>query len=344
MVDVLGVGARGCVLAQRRQVAGHLAVKQRSLAQFGARKLPHAARAGLGKQRRKPLPVRAALFEPLIGENVAMEPIGDQLNIDTPELVAIEMPLAGIGSRFIAILVDYLIWGASFLFLCSFWPPSLFRRCTFLAASRRTGPSASSFSSSFVLHWGYFSLFEAFGNGRTPGKRVAKIRVIHQSGRGINFLESLARNLVRFVDYLPGFYAVGVIAMFSSKRHQRLGDMVAGTLVVRDRDVDQPHWNLSASRTMTGPALSANSPIPPPHLGLVLPAPALAKLSSSDLEVLEGFFSRRLDMDLATRAALAGRISTAICSKSGLEIPPGTSIETFLEAVAHQFRELGSMR
>ena len=93
------------------------------------------------------------------------------------------------------------------------------------------------------MQWGYFTLFEAFGNGRTPGKRVAKIRVIHQSGRGINFVESLARNLVRIIDYLPGFYAVGVVAMFMSRRHQRLGDMVAGTLVVRDREVDSPHWS-----------------------------------------------------------------------------------------------------
>ena len=100
--------------------------------------------------------------------------------------------------------------------------------------------------------------------------------------------------------------------------------MVAGTLVVRDREVDSPHWGESASRTFTAPALIAGSPSllrwvagdragsvrrvlwgGPPHLRVVLPAPALAKLSASDLEVLEGFFARRLDMDLATRAALA---------------------------------------
>jgi hypothetical protein len=75
----------------------------------------------------------------------------------------------------------------------------------------------------------------------------------------------------------------------------------------------------------------------------VLPAPALAKLAPSDLEVLEGFFSRRLDMDLTTRAALAGRIASALCVKSGLAIPPEISVETFLEAVAHRFRELGRM-
>ena len=293
-----------------------------------------------------------------------MQPVGDQLNIDTPELVDIEMPLAGIGSRFIAILVDYLIWGSAFfvLFLLALIiipALSIFGR---ISANWAIGIALLIV---FVMHWGYFALFEAFGNGRTPGKRVAKIRVIHQSGRGINFVEALARNLVRYVDSLPSFYAVGIVVIFLSRRNQRLGDMVAGTLVVRDREVDSPHWGESASRTFTAPTLIAASPITqagslqtssgpwsdsradswdrPPHLRVVLPASALAKLSGSDLQVLESFFGRRLDMDLATRAALAGRIASALCAKSGLAIPQDTSVETFLEAVAHQFREQARM-
>lgn len=274
------------------------------------------------------------------------------------------MPLAGIGSRFIAIVVDHLIWGFIFVVL------GILAAIIFPALNYFGGVSVNWAIGIFVLviflmQWGYFALFEAFGNGRTPGKRVAKIRVIHQSGRGINFVEALARNLVRFIDYFPGFYAIGIIAIFLSKRSQRLGDMVAGTLVVRDRQVDSPHWNESASRTFIAPYAAAESPIlsqglpqtvagqwidsradswsRPPHLRVVLPAPALAKLFASDLGVLESFFSRRLDMDLTTRAALANRIAAALCAKSGLAIPPDTSVETFLEAVAHQFRELGRM-
>ncbi len=273
---------------------------------------------------------------------IAMEPIRDQLNIETPELVAIEMPLAGIGSRFIAILVDYLIWGAALLVL-GLLAAILLPALHFFGGVSANWALGIFFLIVFLMQWGYFALFEAFGNGRTPGKRVAKIRVIHQSGRGINFVESLARNLVRFIDYLPGFYAVGIVSMFLTRRHQRLGDMVAGTLVVRDREVDSTNWNESGTRTFTAPALATESPIPPPHLRVVLPAPALAKLSATDLEVLEGFFARRLDMDLATRAALAGRIASALSAKSGLTIPADTSVETFLEAVAHQFRELGRM-
>ena len=282
--------------------------------------------------------------------------IGDQLNIETPELVAIEMPLAGIGSRFIAILIDYIIWGAAFLVL-ALMAAIILPALHFFGGVSANWAVGIFFLIVFLLQWGYFALFEAFGNGRTPGKRVARIRVIHQSGRGISFVESLARNLVRLVNYLPGFYAVGVVAIFLSRRNQRLGDLVAGTLVVRDREVDAPQWDGGASRTFTAAAFAAQSPIPapvspqtslgpwggPPHLRVVLPAPALGKLSAIDLEVLEGFFSRRLDMDLATRGALASRIASALCSKSGLVIPRDTSVETFLEAVAHQLRELGRM-
>jgi len=277
---------------------------------------------------------------------MAMEPIADQLNIETPELVSIEMPLAGIGSRFIAILVDSLILVFALILL-------IFLATYVISALGAIGPKPATwglgifFLILFLLFWGYFALFEAFHNGRTPGKHVAKIRVIHQSGRGVSFMESLARNLVRYVDFLPFFYGVGIAAMFMSRRSQRLGDMVAGTLVVRERQIETPAWsesNLrtwaeSTSRTFTAAALA----IPPPHLRVVLPAPALAKLSPSDLQVLESFFSRRLDMDLATRGALANRIASALCAKSGLAIPPDTTVETFLEAVAHQFRELGRM-
>jgi uncharacterized RDD family membrane protein YckC len=289
-----------------------------------------------------------------------MEPIGDQLNIDTPELVDIELPLAGIGSRFIAILVDYLIWGFV-IFILGVTAAIIIPALHFFGGISANWAIGIAVLIVFLLQWGYFALFEAFGNGRTPGKRVAKIRVIHQSGRGVNFVEALARNLVRFVDGLPSFYALGVVVIFLSRRNQRLGDMVAGTLVVRDREVDSPNWGETAAGTITAPALIAGSPNAsagsaetapgpwanrwdrPPHLRVVLPAPALAKLSAPDLEVLENFFARRLDMDLTTRAALASRIAAALCAKSGLAIPPDTSVETFLEAVAHQFREQARM-
>ncbi len=272
----------------------------------------------------------------------AKDPISDQLNIETPELVAIEMPIAGIGSRFVALVVDYLIWTAAFIALFIVAAIVLPALHVFSGVSENWAAGIF-FLIVFLLQWGYFTLFEAFANGRTPGKRVMKIHVIHRSGRAISFVESLARNLVRFVDSLPSFYVAGVVTMILNRQNQRLGDMVAGTLVVRDREIESPHWGELGTRTITAAAFAAPAAMTPPHLKVTLPASKVAKLSTADLEVVERFFSRRLDLDLTTRAAIAERIASALRVKSGLEIPDGVSVETFLEAVAHQMREVARM-
>jgi uncharacterized RDD family membrane protein YckC len=268
----------------------------------------------------------------------------DQLNIDTPELVDIQLPLAGIGSRFIALLVDMLIWFAGFLVLAILLAIFLPGIEAFSKISEQWAVAAAIFMV-FLLFWGYFTLFEAFWNGRTPGKRVARIRVIQRSGRAISLFESMARNLVRYVDMQPfPMYAVGVIAIFATRQHQRLGDLAAGTLVVRDRVQDAPLWGESGARTFTAPAFARSAPAPEPHTAYSLPTTGIAKLSSSDLEVLEGFFARRLDMSLETRHMLAERIAAAIQAKSGIEPPAGASVETFLEATARQLRDQARMQ
>jgi uncharacterized RDD family membrane protein YckC len=284
-----------------------------------------------------------------------MDQNSDQLNIDTPELVAIEMPLAGIGSRFIALLIDTLIWGAGLLVLALIlwaFQPAL---QAFNSLSYQWTVAIFTLTI-FLLNWGYFTLFEAFWHGRTPGKRVARIRVIQRSGRAIGIFESMARNFIRYVDQIPFFYAVGVIAVFATRQHQRLGDLAAGTLVVRDREQETPLWadtgvgpNVPAIgwelgvRTSTSPAFTTPKSAMGQLHSLGLDASAIAKLTASDLVVLEGFFARRLDLPLTTRQTLAERIAAAIQAKSGLEPLVGISAETFLEAVARELRGLGRM-
>jgi uncharacterized RDD family membrane protein YckC len=277
----------------------------------------------------------------------------DHHSIDTPELVAIEMPLAGIGSRFIALLVDMLIWIAgviALLILFSLLAPA-FQAFNRLSAQWVT---AIVIFILFLFQWGYFTLFEAFWNGQTPGKKVAKIRVIQRSGRAIGILESMARNFIRVIDMTPfPLYAVGIVSVFVTRQHQRLGDLAAGTLVIRDHPEESPLWGDAGTRTFTAASLSSSltpqtHPSPQslplePHMRVNLPPGQIAKLSASDLEVLESFLSRRLDMPLDTRAALAERISTALRAKSGLELPPGVSTETFLEATARQLRDLARL-
>jgi uncharacterized RDD family membrane protein YckC len=276
-----------------------------------------------------------------MNESVQTDQSSDQLSIDTPELVAIQMPLAGIGSRFIALLVDYVIWFVGIGFVASIFAFLLPGINAFNRISAQWATALYLFLI-FLFNWGYFTLFEAFWNGRTPGKRIARIRVIQRSGRAIGLFESMARNFVRYVDQIPFFYAVGAIAIFVTRDHQRLGDLAAGTLVVRDR-IDEAPISTESTRTFTANIFTPAVPTPEPHAGFSLPNHGIAKLSVSDLQVLESFFARRLDMPLETRQALAQRIAAAIQSKSGLEPPPGASVETFLEITARQLRDVARM-
>ncbi len=252
------------------------------------------------------------------------------------------MPLAGIGSRFIALLVDYLIWIPSILVLRKLFLIFLPGIGAFNHRSAQWAFATYLFLL-FLFNWGYFTLFEAFWNGRTPGKRVARIRVIQRSGRAIGLFESMARNFIRYIDQIPFFYAVGAITMFATRDHQRLGDLAAGTLVVRDHAEDVASDN-SATRTFTAHIFPSATPAPEPHAAFSLPDSGVAKLSAADLEVLESFFSRRLDMPLSTRQSLAQRIATAIQAKSGLEVPSGASVETFLEIAARQLRDVARLQ
>lgn len=253
------------------------------------------------------------------------------------------MPLAGIGSRFIAVLLDMLIWFAGYLvFSLLFW--------LFIPALRAFGTLSYQWTVAlatfvtFLLNWGYYTLFEAFGNGRTPGKRIARIRVIQRSGRPIGLFESIARNFVRYIDFLPFFYAVGVVSVFVTRQHQRLGDLAAGTLVVRDRPQEDPLWGELGTRTFTAASFAQSAPPSEPQDRLQLPSAGIAGLAATDLEVMEGFFARRLDLPLDVRQSLAQRIAASLQAKSGLEIPPGVSVETFLEAAARQLRDLARLR
>lgn len=277
----------------------------------------------------------------------AMNPIdqsSDQLSIETPELVAIQMPIAGIGSRFIALLVDYLVWIPSMLMIGKIFSYILPGISAFNRLSEQWAIALYTFLI-FLFNWGYFTLFEAFGNGRTPGKRAARIRVIQRSGRAIGLFESMARNFIRFIDMIPFVvpYAVGTIAIFVTRDHQRLGDLAAGTLVVRDR-IEEAPASTESTRTFTANLFAPAIPTPEPHAGFTLPDHGVAKLNSADLQVLESFFARRLDMPMATREALAQRIAAAIQAKSGLEPPPGVSTETFLEIAARQLRDVARMQ
>jgi uncharacterized RDD family membrane protein YckC len=272
----------------------------------------------------------------------------DQLSIRTPELVAIEFPLAGIGSRFVAILLDYLLQGSIAIVLILVFVLFI----SGAAGSHSSGIAASSNLSEkwgiaiaialpFLFQWGYFTLFEAFWRGQTPGKRVMRIRVIQQTGRPISLFESMSRNLLRAIDMLPSLYIFGVITMFLTSRQQRLGDLVAGTLVVHERDLEAPLESMGGSRTFTSASFK---PVAPPPRESKLAADSVASLTLADLQALESYLARRLDVPTATRALLADKLAENISRKMNMEIPANMTKETFLEEAAFTLRSMPHLR
>lgn len=149
--------------------------------------------------------------------------------IETPENVRLSFRLAGPATRLGAYLIDLLIRGAllwGLLIAFSFTMP-------FLSISGL--PLGMLALGYFFLEWGYAFVFEAHWNGQTPGKRALGLRVVKTGGYAISFHDAMLRNLLRVADALPLLYGVGLVVMISTARLQRIGDLVAGTMVVRDR-------------------------------------------------------------------------------------------------------------
>ena len=234
------------------------------------------------------------------------------------------MPLAGIGSRFLAIAIDtliqvalYLLTGLIFLLLL----PAGFSVFTFLPES--LGLAVAIFIG-FAIYWGYFAIFEIIWKGQTPGKRVAGIRVIKESGRPINAYEAIGRNFLRAVDMQPGIlYGFGLVCMMLNKQSRRLGDFVAGTVVVHEKTSEQvrPTWNTGAE------AISASG--------------GMGKVTAEELVLIETYLSRRFELEPDVRLRTAIQIAERIKARTGLQPQPHQHVDDFLEEAARRVRDSG---
>ena len=238
----------------------------------------------------------------------------EQLIIDTPEQIALEYPLASAGSRFLALGLDTLLQLAGFALLGLI---AMLVAAADAGTGRPFGPWALAvlLLAAFALYYGYFAVFEALWAGQTPGKRVVGIRVIGVSGRPLSPFEAILRSLVRIVDQMPGFYAVGVLSIFFTSRNQRLGDLAAGTVVVHETLVERPHVPQPAeARTR--------------H--------AAARLTPAELALVERFLQRRQGLDSLVRLATARQILARF--RDRLELPADRPVdeERILEDLVEQ--------
>lgn len=249
----------------------------------------------------------------------------DKLIIDTPEQVHLEFVLAGIGSRFMAAFLDVLIELALYALLLIISLGLGFSG--FFNGNRSIWWTALVTLVIFCVNWGYYAIFEAIWKGQTPGKRWAGIRVIKDSGRPINAFEAITRNLIRAVDFFPVCYGVGVVTMLLNSRNRRLGDYVAGTIVVHETS-DRESSLFFNTPTRTDFTLHQ-----------------AAGLTLQEAELIETFLARRLEIPPEVRRFNGQRITDMISAR--LNIPPESrppDNETFLELMVREFRSRAQYR
>ncbi len=243
----------------------------------------------------------------------------DRHTIVTPEGVTLDLPLAGVGSRGVATVIDAIIRAAA-LAAVSFaadWADLQLGAPVLLTVATVVV---------FLIVFGYDIAFEVANGGRTPGKAAVGLRVVRVGGAPVGLIASTIRNLLRLVDFLPFAYLVGMVAATANDKAQRLGDLAAGTIVVRESR--RPGRRLRRRAEAQMPA-----PVPAP------PGWDLSAVDSSDLAAIRAFIQRRDALDPRARdriaARLYGRLEHRIVRPPGHD-PPERVLEVILADKLHR--------
>lgn len=244
-------------------------------------------------------------------DQMSVSRLEQRVEIETPEHVAFSYTVAGIGSRAAAAIVDNVIIGLLIT--------AVFVVAAFLFGAISGGSIGKGFDAvfgswatavmiflMFALSWGYFVFFEALADGQTPGKKMFGLRVVQDGGYSISFGASAVRNIVRILDAQPGFfYVVGMVSAVFSRTSKRIGDHVAGTIVVHERVPDfAPAPAVSASTTRSDAAL-----------------PVTAQLTEDEFALLQRFMARRQALEASKRAELTMQLA----QRFGARMPEGGS-------------------
>ena len=261
----------------------------------------------------------------------------DEYRVDTPENIVFSYDVSGIGSRFLAALIDsaiilvllIIVYVTTAAILSTSAGQSL------VSNLARSWIIAGYLLLTFSIYWAYYIFFELIWNGQSPGKRAAGLRVIRTDGTPVTVVDSVVRNIVRLVDFMPTFYGVGIIVMLINSQSRRLGDLAAGTVVIKERrEMTLAHLTQSA-RQVVAPAPA------------FLPAEAalwpVERLTEDDYYVVNEFFARR--DKIVNADALACRLATALRAKLDLASAQplaGAEAVQFLAQIAAVYRSQGS--
>jgi uncharacterized RDD family membrane protein YckC len=255
----------------------------------------------------------------------------DEVRLETPEQIDVNLELAGLGTRFVAQLYDWIIkilLSAVLVILALICAGLLGYEPQF----ERTKPLvlALVLGGLYLLWLGFDIYYEATHNGQTPGKRHAGIRVIRDGGAPLDFQAAAVRNLLGLADYLPSFYVLGAIIVLLTPRRQRLGDLAAGTIVVRER-------------TLAAPAETAEVVQRIASEEYAFTAQHLAGCSANDRNILRSFLQRLETMEADSRARLALQLANTFLQKTGYQpaqpIHSGEQATVFLASLLRDLEE-----
>ncbi len=257
----------------------------------------------------------------------------NRVTLQTPESVELEFTLAGIGNRAYALLIDYVVSGlliTVFLIAWAYFSIQLYSIVeNWLGTNNQLGQwlIAIPILTSFFIYVGYFVFFEALWQGQTPGKRYVKIRVIRDDGRPISLQQSTLRALLRPID---DTFFIGVFLIVLSKREKRLGDMVAGTLVIQEeRSFVAATFPLSNQAQDLANQLQIDAD--------------LSRMLPEDFAIIREYLQRRQVMTPKAQSEVSKQLADQIKEIIVLEtIPQKVTANVFLEAVYLAYQQQSS--
>lgn len=259
----------------------------------------------------------------------------------SPEGVRLDLPIAGPGLRILAYAIDLgllvLLLGALLLALIVILPAgnfidhffgSFFHQVAHAAreAARNANagrPNPASFGlveglilavfllAHFAVEFGYFIVWEMLANGRSLGKYIIGLRVVRRDGMPIDLRGSIVRNLMRIVDMLPEYYVVGLLSMVLSPSGERLGDHVAGTIVIR---LDRPQ---------AAPEIALRDGAPAP----TLTRQQIARIGPRELQLIRATIRRAGSLPEERSAAIIAEVAETMRARLELtEVPSGDQL------------------
>ncbi|MED4602230.1 RDD family protein [Paenibacillus validus] len=235
-----------------------------------------------------------------------------EATVVTPEHVRLQFRTAGLGSRTAAQLIDVLLLMLVFGAVCLLIGLALM--VMGIGVNDMPGEYALAFIIVFssVLSGGYFVLAEYYMNGQTVGKKQLGLRVIQENGQPVTFLSAIIRNFFRLIDFLPWLYFLGGLWIFFHPMDKRLGDLAAGTLVVRDTRREQLHRRRQTEKWLNQREMAGR-----PNLSLT--ELQRRRVEREDWLLLSAYVERIPSLTRIKRDALAAEIAGRLAAKLELE-------------------------